>query len=740
MLPGTDDSRNGGRVQCPDRSADTGRQPDSLVRRTPTHMHPRRHPLQPSAVWSTLEPTIVDRATVGLGVLGVASLPVVARFHGGLHTGALALAAAGLAGLAVACRAMPVGRVRSSALGVAAHLIAWAVSIQIGGQTEWAVFSSLLLTMQVAYANVSVLVPGLILMLAEHVVVFGAVALGLQLSWLPARADSTAMLVVAFSLKCAHAMMSVLVSRALEQRSREAELATRQLIARADAADARTDALLAADAILAGLVDSSEDAIAVMDITGRIVVWNPAQECVTGIPASAAHGAHHDGVMATASRERAAALAEALRGNSTRLTGVAMRRATNGAPGIADLTYVPLRTEDGTIAGAFCVAHDVTDREHAVSELTMARRQLADAIEAVDSGFALYDEHDRIISVNTAFRSLYPAVAHYLTPGTDYEMVLRAYLRSRPDLLIDGDMETTVAQRLAERRTPASRSEVLQGETWVQVEDRVTRGGGRVSLRTDITHLKRIQDDLERARERAEAANRAKSDFLARMSHELRTPLNSIIGFSRVVGANRHGGLTERDCAYLKRVATNGEHLLALINDILDLARVEAGKMPVILGDVDCTALAIETAHMLESQAQPGVQLIAAVPRVPVMLHSDQAKLHQILINLVGNALKFTRAGSVSILVAPPDADGTVELSVSDTGIGIPPDRLASIFESFEQADGTTSREFGGTGLGLAITRSLCALIDATVSVESTVGVGTTFRVRCHTLAPVAAA
>ena len=249
-------------------------------------------------------------------------------------------------------------------------------------------------------------------------------------------------------------------------------------------------------------------------------------------------------------------------------------------------------------------------------------------------------------------------------------------------------------------------------------------------IRERETRLQLLTEKLEEERRGAERANQAKSDFLARMSHELRTPLNAIIGFTRQVLKNRDGSLNARDRAFLDRVANSGEHLLALINDILDLSKIEAGRVDLDLAASDVGALVREVVALLEGQPRRSeVALVADVPARLEAIVTDAAKLKQVLINLAGNALKFTHVGSVTLIVEADAAHRPTGVAVRDTGIGIAPDRLDAVFDAFEQADRTTIREYGGTGLGLAISRSLCTLLGATLSVTSEVGRGTEFRI-----------
>jgi len=238
----------------------------------------------------------------------------------------------------------------------------------------------------------------------------------------------------------------------------------------------------------------------------------------------------------------------------------------------------------------------------------------------------------------------------------------------------------------------------------------------------------RLFAEARDARSSAEQANRAKSTFLANMSHELRTPLNAIIGFTRIVRRKAEGALPAKQTENLDKVLTSAEHLLALINTVLDIAKIEAGRM-------DVTASTFNAVHLLEQCVatatpllKPGVALVKGYNADAMLVHSDQEKIKQVLLNLLGNAAKFTHAGSITVSAAI-EGD-TLTVAVTDTGIGIDAGALARIFEEFQQADTSTTRRYGGTGLGLSISRSLARLLGGDIDVASTVGSGSTFTLR----------
>jgi signal transduction histidine kinase len=232
--------------------------------------------------------------------------------------------------------------------------------------------------------------------------------------------------------------------------------------------------------------------------------------------------------------------------------------------------------------------------------------------------------------------------------------------------------------------------------------------------------------ELGRLNARLEQASRAKSEFLANMSHELRTPLNAILGFTEMMVDGLYGELPEEMKEPLDDVQVNGKHLLRLINDVLDLAKIEAGRMELALREYSVPELVGSVRASLRSlAADKGLEFAIEVADDLPIAHGDGGRLTQCLMNLAGNALKFTRKGRVTIGVALED--GQLIYRVSDTGIGIAPEELQNVFAEFRQVDATVTRQFGGTGLGLSISKKFVEMHGGRIWVESRVGEGSTF-------------
>ncbi len=366
------------------------------------------------------------------------------------------------------------------------------------------------------------------------------------------------------------------------------------------------------------------------------------------------------------------------------------------------------------------------DREALAAENARQWRIRADAIALFPIGFALFDAQDRLLIRNPMFATLHPGLEDKIKPGITFEQLLRGTIELG---LVDlGGMpaEAWLARRLAMRGTLDEAFETRLGASTVSVLERRTKDHVTVEVFTDMTAVRRRELELERAREDAEQANKVKSEFMANMSHELRTPLNAIIGYSQILREDAEDAGDETVVADLAKIEGAGKHLLALINDVLDLSKIEAGKMELYSELVGLRSLADEVKLMIEplAAANGNTLTIECAPDAGHMV-SDQTKLKQSLLNLLSNACKFTRDGQVGLTIGREP--GRVVCRVSDTGIGISEAQQSQLFEAFHQADSSTTREYGGTGLGLAITRSFARMLGGDVTVQSEFGQGSVF-------------
>jgi two-component system cell cycle sensor histidine kinase PleC len=382
---------------------------------------------------------------------------------------------------------------------------------------------------------------------------------------------------------------------------------------------------------------------------------------------------------------------------------------------------------------------DVTPRHAAELRVTRLEHQLRAAIDSFTGPFALWDQRKRLMLWNQAYISAFQLNPDAVRPRASYETIASA-----------------AAPRIRREKVhpvdPQIREIELTNGEWLQLVERRTSDGGLVTIGIDITAIKRQEEalkrndkrnrdliarleqsedrirrqarDVEEARQRAEEASKAKSAFLANMSHELRTPLTHIIGFSEIMGKELFGPIgSEQYRQYANDIHASGNHLLDLINDILDMAKIEAGKVQLSPRPLDPME-AIETAVRLTRRRadEKGLQIIVDAKDLPE-IEADHRAVKQMLINLLSNAIKFTDEGAVMVR-GRKHGDG-VMLRVADTGCGIPPEQLPRLAKPFEQVETELSRNHSGTGLGLALSKSLAEMHGGELTIESELGKGT---------------
>ncbi len=397
-------------------------------------------------------------------------------------------------------------------------------------------------------------------------------------------------------------------------------------------------------------------------------------------------------------------------------------------------TKMPLRDQRGRVAGTFGISRDVTARKQAEEALREAEERARLLLESSGEGIYGIDLQGRCTFLNRAAAGLLGyrpeeargqnmhALIHHRRPdGSPYPVeecpIFRSF-RSGRGCRVDGE----VLWRGDGTAFPAEYSSYPLRAEGGEIK-------GAVVTFTDITERKRAEEELRQAKEAAETASRAKSDFLANMSHEIRTPMNGVLGMTELA---LDTDLTDEQREYLEMVKSSADYLLVVINDILDFSKIEAGKLDLERIEFPLRDTLDDTMTTLALRAhKKGLELACQIPPdVPDVLVGDPGRLRQVLVNLIGNAIKFTERGEVVVRVArEAQAEDAVTLhwAVSDTGIGIPADKQGLLFKAFSQVDSSTTRKYGGTGLGLAISSQLVQMMGGRAWLDSEVGKGSTF-------------
>ncbi|PCJ95709.1 MAG: PAS domain-containing sensor histidine kinase [Hyphomicrobiales bacterium] len=399
------------------------------------------------------------------------------------------------------------------------------------------------------------------------------------------------------------------------------------------------------------------------------------------------------------------------------------------------------------------IATDITEQKLLAENTRLADIRLRDAIETTSEAFVLWDNRNHIVMCNSNYRNLHKLSVDDVTPGTPYEVISA---KSNPDIISTTPLPDDTS-------APGARTYqiTLADNRWLQISERRTGDGGFVSVGTDITDLKRHQEKLiedekqqailirdlsahrqkmqtlaselviladqhAREKEKAEAANNAKSEFLANMSHELRTPLNAIIGFSEIMRSGIFGKLgSDKYVEYCDDIHESGTFLLAVINDILQMSKIEAGRFQLDFEQVPLHDIVRESIRVVSVEVMNKDLQVTINGDDEINMDADRRSMKQIMLNLLTNAVKFTPEGG-KISINMKASDYMMQLSITDTGIGIPEDALKKLGMPFEQVQNQFSKNHNGSGLGLAITRSLVEIHQGRMMIESCEGKGTT--------------
>ncbi len=393
------------------------------------------------------------------------------------------------------------------------------------------------------------------------------------------------------------------------------------------------------------------------------------------------------------------------------------------------LTASELRLDNGN--RYICMISDITEIKEREREIAATSAYLRAALDNMDQGISMTDPELNLVAFNHRFLELLEFPADLFQQGDPFENFIR-YNAERGEYG-PGDTEQQVRERveLALRFEPHVFERVRPDGMAIEIRGNPMPGGGFVTTYSDVTTRRNAEEELRNAKETAELANRAKSEFLANMSHELRTPLNAILGFSETMVQTIFGPMSPPYDEYAQDIHTSGSYLLSIINDILDLSKIEAGKMTLDIAEVDVSETVASCLEIISGRAADGgLEIVDEVPNTLTPLMADPRALKQMLLNMLSNAVKFTPEGGRITIAAQQDREGDILISVADSGIGIAPEDVERVFAPFAQVESALTRQKKGTGLGLPLVKALAEQHGGSVGLDTAPEKGTTVTIR----------